>query len=127
MHTTTVLAISDHIKLHADTPFEWGVFDCCVFTSHIVKIQTDIDLYADYVGKYNSEQSAVEIQKQVGTIESQLDKHFERVDPMHARRGDIHMLADGVMALQFSGHRWATTTTGVKPSRVESKLCWRIK
>lgn len=127
MQTTTVLAISDHIKKHANTPFEWGVFDCCVFVSHVIKIQTDIDLYADYSGKYNSEKSSLAIQKEIGTIESQLDKHFERIDPMHASRGDIHMLTDGVMALQFSGYRWATTDNGVKPSSVESKICWRIK
>lgn len=127
MHTTTVLAISDLMKKHADTPFEWGVFDCCVFTSEAIKIQTGIDLYADYRGKYDSQKSAMDIQKVMGDIESQLDEHFERVDPMSARRGDVHMLEDGVMALQFSGYRWATTEKGVKPTQTKSKLCWRVK
>lgn len=127
MHTTTVLAISNYMKQHADTPFEWGVFDCCVFTSEVIRLQTDLDLYQNHRGKYDSLKSSLKIQKELGTIESIMDAEFKRVDPSTASRGDIHMLEDGVMALQFSGYRWATTETGVKPSRIESKICWRIK
>lgn len=127
MNTETVTAISSYIRDNADTPFEWGKFDCCIFTSHIINLQTEIDLYQPYAGKYHDEKSALAALKSIGSIESQMDKHFDRINPDLARRGDIHMLTDGVMAVQFSGHRWATTTNGVKPSETESKVCWRIK
>lgn len=126
MHTTTVIEISDYIKKHADTPFKWGVFDCCVFVSHVIELQTGLQLHKPYSGKYNDEQSSIEIQDDIGTVESLMDSHFARVEPDQASRGDIHMLEDGVMALQFSGYRWATTKDGVKPSQVESKICWRV-
>lgn len=127
MNTTQVTAISNYIRDNSDTPFEWGKFDCCIFTSEVIRLQTEIDLYQPYVGKYHSEATAKKALKSIGTIESQLDKHFDRINPNLAQRGDIHMLKDGVMAVQFSGQRFATTSKGVRPSETESKLCWRIK
>jgi hypothetical protein len=125
MNTSQVTDISNYIRDNMHTPFEWGVFDCCVFASHCVYLQTGIDLYEPYRGKYDSELSAAKAQKKYGTIEVKLDEHFERIEPATAQRGDIHMLESGVMAVQFNGI-WAAATNGVSLTQDKTKLCWRI-
>ena len=126
MDTAKVTAISQYIRENQSTPFEWGVFDCCVFASHIVKLQTGLDLYEPYRGIYSSKKASIKALATIGTIESQLDKHFDRIDPSLAQRGDIHMLASGVMAVQFSGHIWATSENGVGVTQEDTNICWRI-
>jgi hypothetical protein len=127
MDTATVTEISSYIRDNRDTPFEWGSFDCCVFVATAIKIQTKIDVYKPYSGKYKTEIGAAKALKRYGSIEDTLDKYFERINPALAGRGDVHMLSNGIMALQFSGGKWATTESGVSIVNEESTICWRIK
>lgn len=126
MDTKTVRAISDYIKSNAETPFEWGVFDCCIFSSHVINMQTGLDLHGPYAGKYDSETSAKSLLKKLGTIEHNLDGVFERIDSNNARRGDVSKLESGVMAVHFSGVLWATTESGVKPTSEKPVITWRV-
>lgn len=127
MDTATVTAISKYIRDNIDTPFEWGVFDCCVFSSKIIELQTGIDLYSPYSGKYKTERGAALAQKKYGSIEDNLDKHFKRIVPSLAQRGDIHMMANGVMAVQFGGSILGTTEHGIRQLHEETNICWRVE
>ena len=128
MDTKLVQDLSDYIKLNAKVPFEWGVFDCCIFSLKCVEIQTGLDLYKDYRGKYKTELGAKRAVKKFGTVESKLDKHFERVDPRLARRGDIIMHESGNFGVCFGGGVYSTSDLGVTRANHNEKpyLCWRV-
>ncbi|HIF9075767.1 TPA: DUF6950 family protein [Photobacterium damselae] len=127
MHTETVAKIADYIKENADTPFKWGEFDCCIFISEAIFLQTGLDLYEPYRGKYSTEIGAARAQKKYGTIEHTLDAHFKRVDPMLMCRGDVGMLESGVMFLYFGFNKWAASTEGVSVIDAPVKYVWRVE
>lgn len=127
MDTKTVTAISKFITDNSDTLFEWGSFDCCTVINEIINLQTGLDLYQPYRGNYNSELGAAKIQIKLGTIRDALDDQFERINPLLARRGDVHELEDGVMAFQFSGFVWAACKDGLKITDKKPVITWRIE
>lgn len=127
MHTRTVKEIRDYINKNNSTSFEWGAFDCCVFVSDIIKIQTGIDTYEKYKGKYKTEREAAIALKKIGSIESTLDEHFKRTTEGELKRGDIVMLDSGVMAAFINMTYWSTTKDGVFPVDGSFKKGWRIE
>lgn len=127
MDTKTVAAISKFITENAQTPFKWGEFDCCTVINEVISLQTGLDLYGPYRGKYHSELGAAKIQKQIGTVRQTLDDRFDRIDPLLARRGDIHELEDGIMGFQFSGFIWAACTDGLKFTDKKPVITWRVE
>lgn len=117
--------LAEYIASKNNTPFEWGVFDCCIFASECVKIKTGLDLYADYRGKYNDEASAQTVQKQIGYIEEVLDKHFERISVDFIRRGDVVMFENGVMGIYYNGY-FSTGKNGVGVVNHKVKEVWAL-
>ena len=79
--------IVEYIKNNINRPFKWGEFDCCVFISDCIKIQTGLDLYKPYRGKYFDEQSSLKAQKEIGYVPFVLDSHFNQIDISLIRRG----------------------------------------
>lgn len=126
MKTEMVVKISEYIKTNRNRPFERGVFDCCVFVSDIMEIQTGLDLFAPYRGMYNDEKGALRALKKIGSIESQLDKHFKRIDPALAQRGDISMLESDAMAAHFAGGILALSSEGIAFTDQKPKICWSV-
>jgi len=127
MDLKKIEALSDYIRANQNTPFKWGVFDCCIAASKIIEIQTGIDLYAPYKGKYKTEKGAISALKKLGSIESALDKHFEQISPNFMQRGDVAMMDNGVMAFRFGNSLISTTDAGLKHIRGKVKTAWRIE
>lgn len=127
MNLETIEKLSDFVRENQATPFSRGVFDCCAATSKVIEIQTGLDLFAEYRGKYKTEKGALKALKKYGSIEHQLDKHFERIDPNFMNRGDIAMLTNGMMAFHFARTLIGTTETGLAPLKEKAKLAWRVK
>lgn len=127
MDLEKVEALSDYIRANRNTPFKWGVFDCCVVTSKVIEIQTGLDLYEPYKGKYKSEKGAQSALKKIGAIETTLDQHFEQISPNFMQRGDVAMMESGVMAFRFGNSLVSTTEEGLKHIRGKVKTAWRVE
>lgn len=125
MKTEHVKQLSDYIKENSNTPFQWGVFDCSVFASKAIEIQTGMNLRKEFEGKYFSKRESLEIQKSIDTIENIMDSHFSRINPNFASRGDIYMLENNTMGVEFGGVL-STTEAGIKPAKNEVRICWRV-
>ena len=126
MDLKKIEALSDYIKANQRTPFQWGVFDCCVLIAKVIEIQTGIDLYKPYKGKYKTEKGAQLALKKYGSVESALDQHFEQISPNFMQRGDVAMMEDGVMAFRFGNSLISTTDNGLYRIRGKVKTAWRI-
>jgi hypothetical protein len=80
-----------------DTPFEWGVNDCCLFTCDWLKILTGIDPASDLRGKYTDALSAARILKEQAGIQNLVANYckkyaWDEVSPSLAQRGDLIIL-----------------------------------
>jgi hypothetical protein len=53
--------LAECIKDAYDKTFEWGTFDCCMFSADTVFALTGVDLAADYRGSYSTEDGAYAI------------------------------------------------------------------
>lgn len=81
--------------------FEWGQWDCCLFTVKYVRDLTGVDLYNKFKGTYSDRTTMMlmvasylpsfnpteDFVNQIFTYE--LDTHFKQVQPSHIKKGDI--------------------------------------
>lgn len=51
-------ALAAIIEQHRDTPFAWGVHDCCLWSATAAQAQTGTDLAARWRGTYSSRSEA---------------------------------------------------------------------
>lgn len=81
----------EYIQSKTDTPFEWGVHDCCTFAAGAIEAMTG---ESPFKASYTNEFEANTFMKSVGGIETWITERFgEPVVPLAARRGDIGLLA----------------------------------
>lgn len=88
--------IDSYIAECRNSPFKWGVFDCCLFATGAVQCTTGIDCMAGS-RSYNSEQSAtIVLNRRFGTlairdmflqIANEMNAH--KIDIAEARNGDV--------------------------------------
>lgn len=125
------LLLGNYIKENRKTPFEWGVFDCCLFVSTCCDIVCGVDPAKEYRGTYSTEVGAKRaIIKNHGSIEAAYDSFFNRVDLSHVKRGDICMYendAGTAVAVYFSGDWWSTTDTGVMRVDCTPLIAWEVQ
>ena len=97
-------AFPDFLRSRVDTPFKWGVQDCCLFAADAVQAITGTDIADDFRDKYTDEPSAFALIKSVtgGTTVADAvaycaTKHglVENVHPLMAKRGDLVVIANG--------------------------------
>lgn len=83
-------ALAAIIEAHRNTPFAWGVHDCCLWAATAVQAQTGVDHAEALRGKYHSKRGAVEVIRTVfgGRIENiPTQLGFPRVPIARAQRG----------------------------------------
>lgn len=125
------LLLGNYIKENRTTPFEWGVFDCCLFVSSCCEVVCGIDPAKDYRGTYKTEVGAKRaIVKRHGSIEAAYDEFFDRVDLAHVQRGDICMYENEqgtAVAVYFANDWWSTTDTGVMRVDCTPLVVWEVQ
>lgn len=55
------IIMSQFLERVRHKPFQWGVWDCCIFTADAVKEITGIDYMAEFRGKYSNKEQAIKI------------------------------------------------------------------
>lgn len=90
-------ALANFLRDRAETPFQWGVNDCCVFAADAVLSQTGRDLAAGWRGKYDDELSAEVVLLAFGGIAKIATEALGIALPLvtTAQRGDVVLFESG--------------------------------
>ena len=92
-----------HFLSHEETPFKWGLNDCCLSAADAIQAMTGTDIATDFRGRYSTQLGSVIAIKAVtgGTsIEDAVTfcaaKHelVEWLSPLLAQRGDLVLIQD---------------------------------
>jgi hypothetical protein len=71
-------------------PFEWGTHDCALFPADGWKAMTDVDLAADFRGRYKSERKALRLMREAGGMRALvLRAGLVEKPPAFAQRFDV--------------------------------------
>ncbi|HLH35992.1 MAG TPA: hypothetical protein VKX41_15070 [Alloacidobacterium sp.] len=91
-------AFHDFLMSRAATPFQWGVHDCALFAADGIQAITDVDIAADFRGKYTDEAGAFAAIKSIAGGATVADAAAycmhkrgipELQHPLMAQRGDL--------------------------------------
>ena len=87
-----------YIDSQRQTPFEWGVHDCCLFAANCIQAITGIDVAPKWRKAYQSKDAAIHLANifSQGGIKQVIKDiaevhHCVSIAPMLAQRGDIIM------------------------------------
>lgn len=118
------MILADYILSKINTPFEYGVNDCVLFTIGWAEIAHGKKYLPSKI--WANEKEALKLIKKNGGIEKAFDENFNRIEPNYAKDGDI-TIVDGI-AYIFSGSGLVSVgKNGTKIiSRSESKIAWDI-
>ena len=83
------------IEDHADTPFAWGINDCCLFSARVVDAMTDGDFELDLLAAYSDEETALAYIASHGSLEAAVTSHLGEPAEGRAQRGDVVMVDGG--------------------------------
>lgn len=119
------------IDARHDTPFAWGLHDCCTFAADAVREMTGVDPIADVRGAWDDEISALRLLTKHGGIEALASARLgERVAPAFAQRGDVvlHTLTGREALGVCVGDRFAAVgDVGLEFVRMSfATLAWRV-
>lgn len=118
------MTLPEYIATHLDRPFEWGKLDCVLFAVGWLQIASGIDYLSEYP-VWNDEREAVRLLRDLGGMETLLDKHLNRINPHLARDGDI-ALRNNTMHLFSGRHIVGPGERGlVFVSRMEAECAWQ--
>jgi len=93
------------IYKYNNTPFEWGVNDCLLFSSAIAHSKTGKTLVEEFRGQYKTPKQALVLLKENGIehLEEIYDHFFERIDKNFAKVGDIVLCEnEGLLGMCFA-------------------------
>lgn len=119
------MTLPDYISTNLGRSFEWGVFDCCLFTvGWIENVQGK-----DYLTQYKPWSTAKEAQRIVsslGGLEKMFNDSLESLHPNMAKDGDVTVI--GKTAFIFSGpHVVSVGESGLLfIDRMEAKSAWKV-
>lgn len=78
------------IEAARDRVFAYGSFDCLLWAADVVAAMTGSDPAADFRGRYDSEEGALAILDEYGSLEAIITAHCGApVHPSAAMRGDV--------------------------------------
>jgi hypothetical protein len=83
-----------HLETRRDWSFKWGKHDCATFIAGCVTAMTGVDVYADFRGIYDSEESSKAALESAGakTLHRTVAKWLGKSKPIaSAHRGDVVM------------------------------------
>ena len=125
--------LNTYIEQHLNTPFEWGTFDCCLFTADAIQAMTGQDFAAEFRGHYSSLRGSKHALKKYGagdlrlTIEAKFGPMCSR---LCAGRGDIALVKTPLgdaLGIVWSGKIWAAAERGLMTLPMSSCLgCWEV-
>lgn len=98
-----VTKCTEFLNKHEKTAFNWGTFDCCLFTADWVKIQFGIDVASEYRGHYTTETGSVRALKRYGAKTTDLKSTWSFVLDMKPTQGLAASRGDVVLVKQTSG------------------------
>ena len=85
--------LNEYINSVKDTPFEYGVHDCCTFAAGVIKSMTGVDIMEEFRGTYQDQASAAKVIKEKCVQGSLFETIVEKLGPpvigAKGRRGDI--------------------------------------
>jgi hypothetical protein len=97
-------AFDSFLRERAETPFEWGVNDCCLWAADCILANTGVDIADDFRGKYTTKLGAFRTIQKVTGGTSVADaaaycatKHglVEHIYPLNCKRGDLVIIQNG--------------------------------
>lgn len=136
-HHDWVERLDRFIRESHTKPFKWGSFDCCLFSCDAVRAMTDVDLAADFRGKYRSKTGAAKLMKKFKGVEGiawkvAAEHSLIEVPALTAQRGDVVLLdtdlgpALGVVSLD-GRFAWFAAPEGLAARRLpDFRKAWRI-
>ena len=109
--------------------YQRGETDCAMLVADCCVALCGKDPAAEYRGKYSDLKGALSALKEYGTITDALDRHFERVDPAFAQRGDAVMMSDEMaVGIMWAGRVWtAEERKGICATGAEITVAWRVE
>jgi hypothetical protein len=128
---------------NAGTKFQWGFWDCALFSANAIEAMTGVDIASEFRGEYSDQASAAAAIARItgvenGTVEDAAAycaaKHglVELEHPLMAQRGDLVVLEDsgriiaGIVHLT-GRHIVAAGEHGLKRIPITSvKRAWRV-
>lgn len=127
--TTALIAFIDARQA---TPYAWGreANDCVGFALGAVEAMTGERVAPKL--KWSSQRAGLRIIARLGGLEAAFDKHFERIPPGLARRGDIAGVPDEAMGLHpmvVEGETLVCPSTkgNRRCKRAHMVAAWRVK
>lgn len=119
------------IDQNMNRDFEWGIFDCCLFTADCCDVICGKDPAALYRDRYTSEVGAKRILvKEHGSVQAAFSATFEEIDPAFVQRGDAVMFSDQfgeTMGIAWVGGVWSLGLNGLRFLQVEVLKAWRVE
>lgn len=116
------MKLHEYIVSKLNTPFEWGINDCMLFTIGWVEISSGKKYLPKNIWK--NEFEAVKLTNKKGGLIKVFDETFNRIEPNYAVDGDICVL-DGVASI-FSGSQVVSVgKSGLSyKKRTEAQNAW---
>lgn len=92
-----VKPFNNYMEAAFQRSFLWGEFDCCFFVAGVVEAVTGQDVTTQHVGKYDSEETALEYLLQFGGLAELFDASFLplgaiKTTALYAKRGDVMLI-----------------------------------
>lgn len=97
--------LNEKIEELKNRPFVWGTLDCCIFTADIIQAMTDVDVFAEFRGKYTDLDGAHDQIKATGknlgfAVSKTLKKYGCVQKPVNrAGRGDLVLTTDNALGI----------------------------
>lgn len=106
-----------------------GQTDCAMLVADCCLAVSGKDPAAEYRGEYDDLAGAIKALKNHGSIADALSRHFERVDPALAQRGDAVMMgSDMSVGILWTNGIWtAEESTGIICVNREITAAWRVE
>lgn len=86
--------LNQAIEERRESVFAWGVHDCCMMASDIIRAFSGVDPAAGFRGRYSDEAGARALIAEYGSLEQLVDsvtglRGWAHVDVRSSRRGDL--------------------------------------
>lgn len=88
--------LHDFLLVRGGACHTYGATDCCLNAADAVLAMTDVDIAADFRGRYTTAGGAARALKRygAGTLEATIDGMLPTIGPAFARRGDLVQTQD---------------------------------
>lgn len=83
------VALREAFTKYAGVEFGWGTFDCCLFTSAVVREVHGVD-YSEFFPEYTNKKQAIAILRKYGSLEGLVNHLFGSMVPIeNLVNGDV--------------------------------------